>query len=137
MRYGFTLVAAAAILIVGRNNTSPSVNSPGAPASGDNKFSFSVPKSEDIKQGEKKAVKIDLNRGKDFKEAVKFKVEAPAGLKASLSKETIAAGDPAEATVMVEVDKDAAVGEHVVKVTATPEKAAATTQEFKVDVKKP
>jgi len=89
-----------------------------------------------IKQGNSETVKLTLDRGKDFKEGVKLKIETPDKVKAEY-KETIAASDPPEITVKLDVDKAAAVGEHTIKVTATPDKGKATSGEFKIKVANP
>jgi len=89
-----------------------------------------------IKQGDKQTVKLTLERGKDFKQAVSFKAEPPSGLKVDLEPTKIKAGDPETFTASVTVGKDAALGEHKVKVTATPDTGNAVSVEFKVTVEK-
>ena len=135
MRVALSLAAAAGLLVVGCNKT-PEGGSPGT----DNKFTLTLPTTEtNIKQGQKETVKISINRGKDFKQTVKLKVEPPADskIKAELSKDSIGAADPTEVSVTLDVDKDAPLGHRMIKVTGTPEQGAATTGEFKVDVKAP
>ena len=92
--------------------------------------------STTIKQGEKQAVKLTVDRGKEFKESVSLKADAPTGLSVDLDPKTVKAGDPETVTAMVSVGKDAAVGDHRVKVTAKPETGNAVNVEFKVSVEK-
>lgn len=87
-----------------------------------------------IKQGDRETVKISLSRGSDFKKDVKLDATAPSGLKVDLGKKTVAASDPAEVTMTIEVDKGATLGDHVIKVTATPDSGAATHVDVKVKV---
>lgn len=130
-KYGLCLTAFAC-LAVGCNK-SPAGGAPGTA----NSFTFTAPTvPTTIKQGDKETVKITLNRGKDFKQAVKFKVEAPDKVKADLSKDTVAASDAGEISLTLDVGKDAALGDYKVKVTATPEGGSATTQDFTLKVEK-
>jgi len=89
-----------------------------------------------IKQGDKQTVKLTIDRGSEFKEAVNLKVDNPKGISVELDPKKVKSGDPETVTATVSVDKDAAVGEHKVKVTATPETGNATDVEFKVTVEK-
>jgi uncharacterized membrane protein len=87
-----------------------------------------------ITQGEKKNIALTLDRGATFKDSVKLTAEAPKGLKVEFGHATVAAGDPAETSMTVEAAADAAIAEHVVKVTATPASGAATSLDVKVKV---
>ena len=93
--------------------------------------------STTIKQGDKQTVKLKLNRGKDFKEAVTLKAEAPTGISVSLDPEKVKPSEGEEVAATVSVGKDAALGEHTIKVTAKPETGNATDLEFKIKVEKP
>ena len=91
-----------------------------------------------LKQGETKTDKLSLHRGSKFHEDVTLKFDAPAGLKVDPPETTIKASDSADdIPVRVSADKDAALGDHLVKVTGTPAKGSATSVEFKVTVEKP
>jgi uncharacterized membrane protein len=89
-----------------------------------------------IKQGDRQTVKLTLNRGSDFKEDVTLSAEAPTGLSVDLEPKKVKASDPKEFTATVTVGKEAAVGDHTVKVTAKPETGNATTYDLKVKVEK-
>lgn len=87
-----------------------------------------------LKQGEKKNVEITVDRGNNFKDAVKLSAEAPKGLKVEFAKPSVAAGDDPKVAMSVEADKDAPIAEHMIKVTATPTQGAATSLDVKVKV---
>jgi uncharacterized membrane protein len=88
-----------------------------------------------IKQGDRETVKLNVDRGKDFKQDVQLRVSAPKGISVDLAKKDVKAADAAEVPVTITVDKDAPLGEHVVTVTGTPATGAPTTVDFKVVVK--
>lgn len=115
-------------------DTSPSTNLTGG---GKDTFSLKGPATATtIKQGDKQTLEVSLDRGKEFKEAIKLSADAPKGITADLGKKTIEASDPAElkVTLTVSVDKDAAVGEHVIHVKGTPDKGSPTSVDVKVKV---
>ena len=89
-----------------------------------------------IKQGDRQTVKLTVDRGKDFKEAVTLKADPSTGLTVDLEPKKVKPGDPETVTATVSAGKDAAVGDHEVKVTATPETGNATDVKFKVKVEK-
>lgn len=89
-----------------------------------------------IKQGDKQTVKLSLDRGKDFKRSVTLKSENPTGISVDLDPRTVKASDGDTVTASVSVAKDAPVGEHNVRVTATPEKGNSAEVDFKVKVEK-
>jgi len=135
MRIALSLAAVTGLFLVGCNK-SPEGGAPGT----ENKFTMTLPTTEtNLRQGQKETVKISITRGKDFKQTVKLKVEPPADskIKAELSKDAIAPADPTEVSVTLDVAKDAPLGHHMIKVTGTPDQGAATTGEFKVEVKAP
>jgi uncharacterized membrane protein len=86
-----------------------------------------------IKQGEAETVHIKINRGKEFKETVKVKAEAPTGIQVA-SNETTVAPSEKDVNLKVAVAKDIAPGEHVIRITATPETGKATSLDLKVKV---
>jgi uncharacterized membrane protein len=115
-------------------NKSPEGGSPGTKDS----FTVSGPTtSTSIKQGNKETVTITLNRGSDFKKKVSLDVKAPDKVKATLDKTSVASGDDKDVKLTIDVDKDAAVGDHIVTVTATPEAGTATKLDVKLSVTKP
>jgi uncharacterized membrane protein len=90
-----------------------------------------------IKQGETKMVNLTLDRGKDFKENVKLSADnPPKGFKVEFEPAEVKASDKAEAQMKVIVEKDAAVGEHKVKVTGKPDKGDAQSAEVTLKVEK-
>jgi uncharacterized membrane protein len=87
-----------------------------------------------INQGDQETVKLTVDRGDDFKKAVTLKVDAPKGIEVTLQPSNVKASDPEEVTATIKVANDAPVGDHVVKVTGTPESGAAPAVDFKVKV---
>lgn len=121
----------AATLVASGCNNSPQGGSPGTTDS----FKIKAPDlATTIKQGEKETVKLTLDRNKDFKKSVTVSAEAPKGLKVVMNSKTITASDPADFSFTVEAEKTAPVGDHTVRVTATPESGTATVVEVKVKV---
>ena len=114
-------------------NKSPEGGSPGTKDS----FTVSGPTtSTTIKQGNKETVTVTLNRGSDFKKKVALDVKAPEKVKATFDKSSVAAGDDKDVKLTIDVAMDAAIGDHVIKVTATPESGTATVLEVKLSVTK-
>ena len=104
-------------------------------------FTFTKDKDKGFKSEDKtfkvsKDVKVVRTGGKD-KEDVKLTFEAPKGIKVEPNPLTVKASDKEEASVKVTVDKEAALGEHEIKVTGTPAKGKETSVSFKVEVVKP
>src|SRR5262249_8819278 len=87
----------------------------------ENTFKISLPTLEtSVKQGEKKMVKIGISRGKNFDQDVKLDFgKLPNGVTVSPATPTIKHGDN-DVEVNFEANKDAAVGDHVIVVTANP-----------------
>jgi uncharacterized membrane protein len=128
MRTYLALMATFTLLIAGCN-ISPEGGSPGTSSS----FKISAPSlTTTIKQDNKETVKLSLDRKSDFKKDVKLSVSAPDKVKAELNKDEIKSSEPTEFTLTISIAKDAALGDHVVKVTGTPEGGGTPTS---VDVK--
>jgi uncharacterized membrane protein len=128
MRKWLSLAALAAFLVVGCNK-SPEGGTPGTSSS----FTIVGPTmTTTIKQDNKETVKLSLDRKSDFKKDVRLTATAPEKVKAELSKDEIKASEPADFTLTITVAKDAALGDHVVKVTGTPQGGGSATS---VDVK--
>jgi uncharacterized membrane protein len=134
MRILLSLAALTAITFAGCQQSSEG-GTPGTKAN----FKLEGPVTgETIKQGEQDTIKLSINRGSDFKKDVKLKAEAPDKIKAELSKPMIKASEDTEFTMTVSVDKDAPIGDHIVKVTGTPEGGGSPTHlDVKVKVDKP
>jgi uncharacterized membrane protein len=124
------LVAAAVLVSAGCNNSST-----GGHTGTNDSFKLKAPAmATTLKQGDRETVTVTLDRGSNFKQNVKLDATAPSGLKVDLANKTVNSSDKADVAVTVEADKTAPVGEHVVKITGTPETGAATTVDFKVKV---
>jgi len=136
MRTWLSLAALSAVLVTGCNQ-SPEGGTPGTAAS----FKINGPTmgGPTIKQNEKETVKLSLERKSDFKKDVKLAVTPPdSKIKAELNKDVVKASEETDFVLTITVDKDAPIGDHVVKVTGTPEGGgAATTLDVKVKVAKP
>lgn len=143
-----SLLAFGLLVAVGCSNTSPpggkptgshtgtTSNSNAYGAKSSQQFEIkSDDKSISLKQGETKKEEVRVDRGKDFKEGVKLSVEAPTGIKATLSKSMVAASDPEKVELSITADKNAAIGEHELTITGTPDTGTATTLKIKVNVK--
>jgi uncharacterized membrane protein len=90
--------------------------------------------STSIKQGESDTVRLKIDRGKDFKETVKLKTEAPTGIQATVSESAVKANEKGDVNLRLAVAKDVKPGEHVIRVTGTPETGKGTTLDVKVKV---
>jgi len=128
MRTWLSLAAMSAVFVVGCNQ-SPEGGTPSTKSS----FTIIGPTTTThIKQNNKETMKLNLNRGSDFKKDVKLSVDSQSGLKSELNKTEVKASDSSDFTLTVSVDKDAPLGDHTVKVTGTPEGGGSPTH---VDVK--
>ena len=87
-----------------------------------------------LKQGDKQTVTVTLDRESGFQQTVKLDAQAPKGLKADFDMKSVKASDAKDVSLSITADKDAALGDHVVKVTATPDTGSATTVDIKVTV---
>jgi uncharacterized membrane protein len=134
MRTWLSLAALSAILFTGCSMSSEG-GTPGSKAS----FKIEGPlTSETIKQGNQDTMKLSINRGSEFKKDVKLSATAPDKLRAELSKTLIKADETTDFTMTVSVDKEAPIGDHIVKVTGTPEGGGAATHlDVKIKVEKP
>jgi hypothetical protein len=136
-----TFITVGSMILIGCETKSPP-GGPGADNSSrvgtpDNAFTISVD-SISVKQGESKTVTVSINRGKNFNQDVKLDVSpAPSGVTIKFDNTTIHASAE-EVHMTVAASKDAALGEHTIKITATPEQSgAATAADVKVEVNKP
>jgi len=134
MRIFLSLAALTAVLFTGCQQSSEG-GTPGTKAN----FKIEGPVTgETIKQGEQDTINLSINRGSDFKKDVRLKAEAPDKIKAELSKPMVKASEDEKFTMNVTVDKDAAIGDHVIKVTGTPEGGGSATHlDVKIKVDKP
>jgi uncharacterized membrane protein len=132
------LLPAALVTAVGLIGAGCNQSPQGGATGTNNTFRLTAPvMSTTIKQGDKQTVTLSVDRNSDFKQSIELTADAPKGLRADLAKSTVAAGDPKDVSLQISANKDAAVGAHVVKVTATPDTGAATTVDVKVTVEAP
>jgi len=146
MKLSVLTIAAAVFALspIGCNQSPPGGNtkantSPVTTLTGGGKATFTLKGptlSTTVKQGDRQTVDITVDRGSEFKEAIKLDAEAPKGVTAEFGKKTIEASDPADSkvTLTISAEKDAAVGDHVIHVKGTPATGAATSLEVKVKV---
>jgi tetrahydromethanopterin S-methyltransferase subunit H len=136
------LCAAAVATLVGCKNetggpgkTNPTTN-PIESVTG-KKDTFDLEKhliSTSIKQGEKKDFEIKIKRH-DFHKTVKLTFQPEDGVKADFTNTEIKEPDTS-VKGFIEAKEDAPVGEHMLKVTATPDGGGdAVTVDYKIDVK--
>lgn len=140
-----TLLASGLIAVVGCESKSPP-GGPGAvkhdgttPRVGtpDNTFQITVA-GANLKQGESKTVPVGIVRGKNFDQDVKLAVaNSPQGVTLKFDDSTLKASAK-ETNLIIQAGADAALGEHMVTVTATPAREGTpTSTDIKVEIKKP
>jgi len=126
-------VALALTLGLGCNKSSEG----GAPGTKDS-FKISAPTmATTLKQGDKQTVTLTIDRDSAFQQNVKLDAQAPKGLKVDFDKSTIKPGDAKDVAMSVTADKDAAITDHIIKVTAKSDTGNATTVDVKVTVTAP
>jgi hypothetical protein len=129
------LSLAAAALFALSGGIGCNSSSTGGMTGTDNSFKVVAPTLPvTLKQGDKHTVNLTVDRGSGFQQTVKLDADAPKGLHVDFDKSTVKAGDPKEVAMSITADKDAAIGEHTIKVTAKPETGTATTVNVKVTV---
>jgi len=109
---------------------------PGGGADKAHQFNLSGPTTTtSIRRGESQSVTLKVNRGKEFKQAVTLKAEAPSGVEASLDQTAIKAGDKADNIgLKIAASDKAALGDNKVTVTAKPETGSTTTLEVPIKI---
>jgi len=141
------LVCSALAVCFGCNQNKSAPGGPGAPGSTtrsagkSDTFTVTPPSgTTDIKQGQSKEITISVNRGKDFKQNVKLTVSTDAkGVMVKPETAELRASESATSLKFtLEAGKDAAMGDHMVTVKASPEGAGEPTQSsFKINVTAP
>jgi uncharacterized membrane protein len=102
---------------------------------GNDTFKVVVPAmGTSVKQGEFQAVKVSIERGDGFKQAVKLEFKSSTGISVDPDGTTVKPGDKGEVQLKVSAAKDAPLGESKILVKATPDKGEAATTEFTVKV---
>ncbi len=87
-----------------------------------------------LKPGESQDVTIAVDRGKDFKEAVKFKIESPKGIEADVNPSSVQANEKGEVHLKLTAHKDSAVGENSIRVVGIPAVGQSTSLDVKVKI---
>jgi uncharacterized membrane protein len=87
-----------------------------------------------VKQGEVQTVRVSVERGAGFKQAVKLQVKAPTGLKVDPESTTVALGDKGDVQLTITAAKDAPLGEQKITVRGTPDLGEFAELEFKITV---
>jgi uncharacterized membrane protein len=119
-------------------NHSPEGGTPGTHSNFTLSLPTSTPVPKDIKQGDSHTFDAHVNRGSEFKKDIKLTVTKPEKIDVKLTKDVIKASEDTKFTITVSPAKDAALGEHSINVTGTPEGGGETsTGEFKVKVIQP
>lgn len=102
---------------------------------GTDTFRLSVPAlSTTVAQGETQIVRVAVDRGTEFKQAVKLEVKAPTGLQVTPESTTVKPGDKGDVQLEIKAAKDAPLGEQKIQLKGTPDKGESTQTEFKVTV---
>jgi hypothetical protein len=98
-------------------------------------FTLHVPRTAtSIKQSSSDQVKVSIDRGARFNQAVMLKFEAPKGLTVTPDSAKLEAGQT-ETEITVAAAADAPVGRQQIHVTATPESGKAVDMMLDIDVK--
>jgi len=101
------------------------------------KITLPGPASQDIKQGDTRTFDGSVDRGSGFKKDVALSVSGhPDKVTVKLMKDSIKASETdTKFTLTVTPDKDAAIGEHEIKITGKPDGGGTpTTGTFKIKV---
>jgi uncharacterized membrane protein len=116
-------------------NKSPEGGQTGRNSADEKTFTVTGPTLETtIKQGEKRAIDLTMDRDDNFTSKVTFSAEEPEGLQVNFPKAMFEPKDGEKVQMMVTAEKDAVPGEKTITVTAKPETGAATSLQVKVEV---
>jgi uncharacterized membrane protein len=128
-------VAVVALLVVVGCDTKGKIDTNGGPTAAA-AFSIKAPATmPEVKPGEKQDVKLAIERGKDFKDEMTLKFEAPKGVSVEPETKAVPATEK-EIAVKVAAAADAPEGKQTVTITATPKTGKVVTAKFDVNVKK-
>ena len=107
----------------------------GGSAAEDEGFRISTPFfTTDVKQGDRQTVTLSLKRDKYFKQDVTLQATATSGISVEPSEVVVKASESPDVQFQVKAPKDAALGEYLVHIVATPETGASTSKDFTVKV---
>jgi uncharacterized membrane protein len=133
MKTAFMIVVALTIAAV-----SGCASPRGGSSSSDEGFKISGPTfTTDVKQGDRQTVTVSLKRDKYFKQNVTLQASATSGITVEPGKVVIKASASPDVQFQIKAPKDAALGEYVVHVVATPDTGNSTSQDFTVKVVAP
>ena len=103
--------------------------------SSDEGFRITAPAfTTDVKQGNRQTVTVSVQREKYFKEDVTLQVTATSGITVEPSTIVVKASESPDVQFQIKAPADAALGEYLVHVVATPETGAQTSKDFSVKV---
>jgi uncharacterized membrane protein len=103
--------------------------------SSDEGFRIATPTfATNVKQGDRQTVTVSLKRDKYFKQDVTLQVTATSGVTVEPSRLVIKASDSPDVQFQVKAPTDAALGEYLVHIVATPETGNPTSKDFTVKV---
>jgi uncharacterized membrane protein len=107
----------------------------GGSMSEDEGFKITAPFfTTDVKQGDRQTVTVSLERDKYFKQDVTLQATATSGISVEPSKVVVKASESPDVQFQIKAPKDAALGEYLVHIAATPETGAPTSKDFTVKV---
>jgi uncharacterized membrane protein len=110
----------------------------GGSLSSDEGFRIAGPTfATDVKQGDRQTITVSLKRDKYFKQDVTLQVTATSGISVEPSKVVVKASEPPDVQFQIKAPKDAALGEYLLHVVATPETGNLTSMDFTVKVVAP
>jgi uncharacterized membrane protein len=110
-------------------------SAPGGGTDKATKFDLAGPAmATSIKRGETQSATIKVERGKDFKQTVALKTEAPTGVTAELGSNSNKASEKGDVNLKITAGDKAALGDQVVYVIGTPESGTDTKLEVKIKV---
>ena len=133
MKTAFVVVMALAVAVAA-GCASPR----GGSLSSDEGFKIAGPTfTTDVKQGDRQTVTISLKRDKYFKQDVTLRATATSGITVEPGKVAVKASESPDVQLQIKAPKDAALGEYVIHVVATPETGSPTSQDFTVKVVAP
>jgi hypothetical protein len=120
--------------LVGCNTSPPGGSGSGVPKKAT--FDIKAPSLATVlKQGETKEVKIAVERGKDFHDAVDLAFEPANGLSVDPTSHK-AASDEKDVAIKVTAAKDAPLGDQTVRVIGKPPSGSSTSVDVKIKVEK-
>jgi uncharacterized membrane protein len=138
-RIACVVTALALGALVGCNQSPPGGSPRSAGGQTSTSFKIEAPAmATSLKQGDTQEVKLKVDRGKDFKQDVKLKVEVlgeAKGISVDPAEPVVKAGDKEDLKIKVTAAKDAAIGDHTLRITGVPESGVTAPVEVKVTVK--